>query len=194
MSSNQETVRDKIVTSASEFFSRFGFHKTTMDEIARKIHKAKGVLYYYFKSKEELYREVVRKELDQIKSRLLEEINKYDDPVAAFENYIKLRFKLMNEARNYHETLRADFRERYSFVDEVREDFDRFERNQLTKIINDGKQKGFFQVSNVDRTIEVVMTLYRSVEIPLYLQNKYTEYKNVIDEMISMIFNGIRKV
>jgi len=43
-----------IINSATKYFSKFGFHKTTMDEIAKHIHKAKGVLYYYFKGKEEL--------------------------------------------------------------------------------------------------------------------------------------------
>jgi len=41
-------VRTLIIDSATKYFSRYGFHKTTMDEIARNIHKAKGVLYYYF--------------------------------------------------------------------------------------------------------------------------------------------------
>jgi AcrR family transcriptional regulator len=45
-------VKNSIVESATKYFSKYGFHKTTMDEIAKNIHKAKGVLYYYFKSKE----------------------------------------------------------------------------------------------------------------------------------------------
>ena len=48
-------VKNIIVESAAIFFSKYGFYKTTMDEIAQHIHKAKGALYYYFKSKEELF-------------------------------------------------------------------------------------------------------------------------------------------
>jgi AcrR family transcriptional regulator len=51
-------VKDSIVKSATIFFSKYGFYKTTVDEIAKHIHKAKGGIYYYFKSKEELFNEV----------------------------------------------------------------------------------------------------------------------------------------
>ena len=190
---HQETVKDKIIASADLFFSRFGFYKTTMDEIAHKIHKAKGVLYYYFKSKEELYTEVVRRELQKVKEGLSEVVNTDDDPVTILENYIKVRFKLLNSAHNYHETLRADFREKYGFVEAVRQDFDTYERTQLQKILKDGQQKGFFYLSNIHLTIDVIMTVSQSVEIPLYLQNKYNEYENIIDEMTSIIFNGLKK-
>jgi AcrR family transcriptional regulator len=190
---DKETVKDKIIASASDFFIRFGFYKTTMDEIARKIHKAKGVLYYYFKSKEDLYAEVVRKELDLVKKELKKTVDAGDDPVTTLENYIKMRFELLNNAKNYHETLHADFRERYAFVEDVRRDFDNFERLQLNKIISEGEKRGYFRVSNLDRIVDVVMIIHKSVEIPLYLQNKYNEYKNIMDEMISLIFNGLKK-
>ncbi len=189
----QELVKEKIIAAADEFFGRFGFYKTTMDEIARKIHKAKGVLYYYFKSKEELYTAVVKRELQQVKDELKKVAESNDDPVTVLEQYIKVRFEQLNRARNYHETLRADFREQYGFVENVRKDFERFERMQLKKILTEGKKQGYFQLSDIDLTLDVVSILLKSVEIPLYLQNKYTEYKNIIEEMISLIFNGLKK-
>ncbi|MGD9492745.1 MAG: TetR/AcrR family transcriptional regulator, partial [Bacteroidales bacterium] len=67
---NNKDVRNSIIESATVFFSKFGFQKTTMNEIAKNLHKAKGVLYYYFKSKEELYSEVLRKELDEVRLEL----------------------------------------------------------------------------------------------------------------------------
>lgn len=186
-------VKDKIIESASEFFSRFGFYKTTMDEIARRIHKAKGVLYYYFSSKEELYTEVVRRELQQVKHALLDIVNSGDDPVTILENYIKVRYRILNNAHNYHETLKADFGEKYRFVEIVRRDFDDFERVQLKKILTDGQNTGVFTLTDIKLTIDVIMTVAKSVEIPLFLQNKYAEYKDIIDEMISIIFNGLKK-
>jgi len=60
-------VKSLIVESATKYFSKYGFHKTTMNEIAKHIHKAKGVLYYYFKNKEELFNEVLKQELNHVK-------------------------------------------------------------------------------------------------------------------------------
>lgn len=126
--SDQESIRDKIVATADEFFAHYGFQKTTMDEIARKLHKAKGALYYYFKGKEELYTEVIKREIDTVRSALNEVILQDTDPVAKLENYFTVRFKAMNECVNYHETMKADFRESYDFVNAVREEFDQYKR------------------------------------------------------------------
>ena len=54
-----EDTRDKILSVANKLFSRFGFHKTSMDKIAKIDRKAKGSLYYHFACKEELFKEVV---------------------------------------------------------------------------------------------------------------------------------------
>ncbi|RLD55437.1 MAG: hypothetical protein DRI97_09505 [Bacteroidetes bacterium] len=66
-----EETREKIVSVADRLFRRFGFQKTSMDEIARIARKAKGSLYYHFSGKEELFREVVQNEVNGMKSKLL---------------------------------------------------------------------------------------------------------------------------
>jgi AcrR family transcriptional regulator len=46
--------RLEILRSAADLFSRSGFTRATMGEIAAKVQMAKGNLYYYFPSKQEL--------------------------------------------------------------------------------------------------------------------------------------------
>ena len=41
-------IRDQIVSTAAQIFSRFGFKKTTMDDIAKGMRKGKSSIYYYF--------------------------------------------------------------------------------------------------------------------------------------------------
>ena len=53
-----DDTKESILSVATRLFSRFGFHKTSMDEIAKIARKAKGSLYYHFASKEDLFREV----------------------------------------------------------------------------------------------------------------------------------------
>jgi len=46
--------RADIITAAEKIFARKGFHAATMDEIAQTLDLAKGTLYLYFKSKDDL--------------------------------------------------------------------------------------------------------------------------------------------
>jgi len=51
----QEQRRKSIITAAKQAFSEKGFMAATMDGIAQGCDLAKGTLYLYFKSKEDLY-------------------------------------------------------------------------------------------------------------------------------------------
>jgi AcrR family transcriptional regulator len=187
-------IRDMIIDSATMYFSRYGFHKTTMDEIAKQIHKAKGVLYYYFKSKEELFNEVLRKELGNVKTELKKITDSNRDSLSMTKKYFLTRLKLLSTAVNYHETLKADFFEKYHFVKDVRDDFAAFEYAQLYHIFKKGNQEGYLEIKNVKGTVDAVMMLVSSIELPLYLQNKYTEYESILNDLVSMMINSLRSV
>jgi AcrR family transcriptional regulator len=184
-------VKNIIVESATLFFSKYGFYKTTMDEIAQHIHKAKGGIYYYFKSKEELFNEVLKQELSNVKAELRQVTGRNIDPLTALKEYMLLRLELLNNSLNYHETLKADFFDKYKFVKDVRNDFHLFERNQITFILEKGTKEGYLNVTNVNSTVDVIMMIANSIEIPLFLQNRYKEYENTINELISLITNSL---
>ncbi len=52
--------KDHILTVASRMFARKGYRATTMEAIAKACGMNKASLYYYFPSKRELYREVLK--------------------------------------------------------------------------------------------------------------------------------------
>mgnify|MGYP000981629011 CR=1 FL=1 len=192
MTMQEIDVKDLIVQSATKYFSKFGFYKTTMDEIAKHIHKAKGVLYYYFKGKEELFNEVLKQELNAVKIELKKIVDAENDSLITLKEYTLTRLRLLHKAVNYHETLKADFFEKYLFVKDVREDFTEFEREQLTIILERGKTEGYLDFRNINSTISIFMMVINGIEIPLYLQEKYSEYESTIDELSSMIVNSLR--
>ena len=185
-------VKDLIVESATKYFSKYGFRKTTMDEIAKHIHKAKGVLYYYFKSKEELFNEVLKQELSRVKTELNKITASGEDYLTMIKEYSLARLKLLNTAVNYHETLKADFFEKYHFVKDVREDFAAFEYTQLNLIFKKGNSEGYIESEAIESTVNMVMMIVNSIELPLFLQNKYPEYEKTIDEIVTMITSSMR--
>ena len=88
-------------TKAANIFSKFGFHKTTVDEIARASHKAKGSVYYHFESKEDLFQKVVDKEFQTLRTELIEAIDNGNNAKEKLVNYITVRMKTLNELINF---------------------------------------------------------------------------------------------
>jgi AcrR family transcriptional regulator len=189
-----ENTREKILTVAARIFSRFGFYKTSMDEIARTAHKAKGSLYYHFASKEELFTEVVATELKNLKKELAMVVTDTSlDAKGKIRKYLFTRMAVLYKATNYHETLKADFFEHFEFVDHLRSELDYWEKEQLKSIIKQGIEAGEFadQSDKMDVLLDVFIMVLKGLEIPFFLQNKYDALSPHFDDLVNILIKGI---
>lgn len=64
MKNNDINTEDRILDSAYKIFLLFGYHGTTLQQIAMQAGVNKSAVHYYFRSKERLYTKVVKKVLD----------------------------------------------------------------------------------------------------------------------------------
>jgi TetR/AcrR family transcriptional regulator, regulator of autoinduction and epiphytic fitness len=56
---SSDPVRERVLEAALQVFLRYGFRKSSMDEVARAAHLSRQGLYLHFRSKEELFRATV---------------------------------------------------------------------------------------------------------------------------------------
>jgi len=56
----KELVRTRMLESAHRVFSQKGYRQATMDEIAEGLGLSKAALYRYYRSKEELFKEIMQ--------------------------------------------------------------------------------------------------------------------------------------
>ena len=63
-------VKERIIQSAVECFSKYGLDRTRMDDVAQKADLSKGTLYLYFKSKEDLFYVICENNLRVLKEQL----------------------------------------------------------------------------------------------------------------------------
>jgi len=195
MSTSIDNTKETILTVANRLFSRFGFHKTSMDEIAKIARKAKGSLYYHFASKEELFKEVILKEMINLKNQLSVII--HNPELCASDKiryYLVKRMEILNSAACYHETLKADFFEHFHFIDDLRADLDEWEKESLKSIINHGADSGQFEInSQIDILLDVILMVMKGLEIPFFLQNKYEKYSPHFDGLIKILNKGLER-
>ena len=188
-----EDTRDKILSVANRLFSRFGFHKTSMDEIAKIARKAKGSLYYHFASKEDLFKEVVSKEIISLKNQLSVIIEDTDLSASGkMKKYLIKRMEVVNDAANYHETLKADFFEHFHFIDDLRNELDEWEKENLKKIILQGiETKEFAPIKDIDVLLDILIMVLKGLEIPFFLQGKYEKYIPYSEGLMSILTKGL---
>lgn len=61
-----DTKREAIFDAALELFGRYGYRRTSIDDIARAAGVAKGTVYLYVENKEALFRTLARSLLDGV--------------------------------------------------------------------------------------------------------------------------------
>src|ERR1700721_4173329 len=59
--------RSGILKAARKVFARHGYDGATMDDVAEACSIAKGTLYLYFKSKQQIYLGVLRQDLQSLR-------------------------------------------------------------------------------------------------------------------------------
>jgi len=188
-----ENTRDKILSVANKLFSRFGFHKTSMDEIAKISRKAKGSLYYHFASKEDLFKEVVSKEILNLKAQLSNVIqNEKLNASEKINSYFIVRMEVLHNASNYHETIKADFFEHFDFIDDLRNELDAWEKEKIKLIIEQGVKTNEFVIEgDIDILLDVYIMVLKGLEIPFFIQDKYTNYAPYFNDLTKIFTKGL---
>ncbi len=89
--------RQEMLAAGLELFSKKGYHKVSMNEIARKSEFALGTLYKFFKNKEDLYKALVLEKSDKIHDAVMKAIEEPDDEIEKLRNYVRVKGRFFRE-------------------------------------------------------------------------------------------------
>jgi len=95
--------RTQIISAAKICFAQFGYDKTTLDDIGKRMGLNKSSLYYYFKNKEEIFTAVVLEEADNIVEELQSEIESKVSPEERIQFYMRKRLGYYKKILSLHQ-------------------------------------------------------------------------------------------
>ncbi len=87
--------RDQLLLVARRIFADKGFQATTMDDIAKEAGFTKPILYQYFDSKVELYREIVNQTAEKLMDSLRRNVDAAETPRAKIEVAFRVYFEMV---------------------------------------------------------------------------------------------------
>ncbi|MEE4214384.1 MAG: TetR/AcrR family transcriptional regulator [Bacteroidales bacterium] len=188
---DKDQFRAKIVLSASKIFSRYGFKKTTMEEIAASLNKGKSSIYYYFGSKEEIFEAVIDHEAQVLKNVLSKVVKSTDDPEAILRKYVKVRMDSFEKLSNYYNAIFNRDLDHFDFIDKQREKYDLMEIAFLRYLLWRGVRSGHFNLENTGLSALAVQTALKGLELPLFWQKRNYGLDARLDAIIDILFYGI---
>ena len=191
--------RKAILPGAGECFAKFGFVKTTLEDIARRGDLNKATLYYYL-NKESIFTQVVLRESEKFIASLQARIA--GEP--GIENRITF---YLTERLDYHRRVVKLHELSVQFLREVEPVFDGlyrlvFEREVdfVAQILREGEQQGYFVLSDAHRVALSLLTIADAIKFKAVQQANveratqidYPRIKEEIAFVAGLILRGIR--
>jgi AcrR family transcriptional regulator len=185
--------RETILKTAQKLFARFGFNKTTVDEIASAAHIAKSTFYHHFASKEDIFRAVIEWEGQTLAKRIRDAVEEADTPQEKLRAYVITRMGYLRELANFYSALRDEYLEHYPFIESVRQKDFEDEMAMFREILSEGLRKKVLNLKDgdVEVTTLAVITALRGLEYPWTAKTGIADINEHAEVLLHMLFHGI---
>ena len=170
MAVKEKVSKEVILEAAEKVFSEYGFHEAKIYRIADLAGVSVGTIYRFFKSKEELYAEVLRKKLSELQKRVERKV-RHKSPEKALKAYISTVIDFFEEEKDFFTIFMREVGT-LSIIDEARFNLsDWYEGyiRKLAKIIERGISRGIFK--EVD-PVATVIAISGALKNTVYAQSK----------------------
>lgn len=171
-------VRDQIVGAATEHFSRYGYEKTTVSDLAKAIGFSKAYIYKFFESKQAIGEAICANCLREIEIEIRAAVNETERPPEKlrrmFKAAVEVSLRLFFQDRKLYEIAASAATERWQAALAYEERI----RDLLQDILQEGRQSGDFERKTpLDETATAIYLVMRPYLNPLLLQHSldYTE-------------------
>jgi len=125
--------KHKIILAAISEFAKNGFEKASMDAVAIKAKVAKGTVFYHFKSKSDLFADIVDEGQKKLEKKITKEIEGLESNKDKIEKIIDIE---VNFIKKYHDLFLV-------YLEDVVKKTISFE--VINKVIDDGKKTSEFR-------------------------------------------------
>lgn len=173
--------RERLLQSAKELFSKKGYYETKVSDIVEKSGVAQGTFYIYFKSKEEIFLELVKSLHQDLMKNLEKYIKIEKDCQSLIKDFVK---EFLTEVYNNREIAEIFFSQLFG----LNQDFKKLYLKKISDI-----QNLIFRVVNryfPEEESQILSTLILGFVRQIFF-NCLTNKNLSLDQMLSKAEKGI---
>lgn len=187
-------MKKDIMAAAISLFARYGYKKTTIDDIASELHIAKANIYRHFENKEDLYHQAVGSVLDGWRAFVQEKTGSISDPAERFRHMSDVAIHYPESNPDFCNILLndpdifalSDKQDSYLSVNKPAQDL-------LRSVLEEGVKKGVFRDVNIEYTTELLFSIYMMHLIKIYGQGEGERGKEMYAFCTDLVLLGLEK-
>ncbi|MES2942889.1 MAG: TetR/AcrR family transcriptional regulator [Pseudomonadota bacterium] len=185
-------VREQIIVAATQHFSRYGYEKTTVSDLAKAIGFSKAYIYKFFDSKQAIGEMICANCLQEIETEISTAVAGTDMP----PEKLRRMFKTMTEAslrlffqdRKLYEIAASAATENWQSVLAYEERIQKL----LQDVLQQGRQTGDFERKTpLDEAAMAIYLVMRPYLNPLLLQHSFDYNKEAPAHLSSLVLRSL---
>ncbi|OTG72251.1 TetR family transcriptional regulator [Acinetobacter sp. ANC 4218] len=185
-------VRNQIVVAATEHFSRYGYEKTTVSDLAKTIGFSKAYIYKFFESKQAVGEMICANCLREIEDEVNTAIQKAEYPAeklrVLFKVIVEASLRLFSQERKLYEIAASAASEKW----DATVAYENRILKVLQKIIQEGRQTGDFERKTpIDEAVKAIYLVMRPYLHPLLLQHSISYNTDAPTLLSSLVLRSL---
>jgi AcrR family transcriptional regulator len=185
-------VRDQIVTAATEHFSRYGYEKTTVSDLAKAIGFSKAYIYKFFPSKQAIGEMICANCLHQIETEIRAAVDEVERPPEKlrrmFKTAVEASMRLFFRDRKLYEIASSAASERWQAVVAYEERIQKL----LQDVLQEGRMTGDFERKTpIDETSMAIYLVMRPYLHPVLLQHSFDYTDQAPAQLSSLVLRSL---
>ncbi|MGM1033209.1 MAG: TetR/AcrR family transcriptional regulator [Bacillota bacterium] len=180
-----------ILEAATKSFSLFGYKATTMDQVAKIANVGKGTIYTFYKNKEELFKEIVQRMIEEMKYEAEQSL---DDQLSFFENLHRAVYRILEFRQEHQLSLKLLQEEREIGTPAVQEMVNEMEEAIVSYIKEKLKiaiDKGYIQPCDPEITAFLMLKMYLALIFDWERNHAPLEKKEIAELFKIYLFKGL---
>lgn len=163
-----------------------------MDDLAKASGLGRRTIYTYFKTREELYHEVITREIDVILKQLNRVACMKISPEKKIGRFMVNHMKTIENLIRKDHLLRLEFLRRSEKIENFRKVIDLHEKQCFASTLQEGNQLGVFLVEDCETTAALAQTTLKGLEHQFILDNFGKTCRETLDLWLKILLRGIK--
>lgn len=185
-------VRNKVLEAARTLFAKRGIRHTTVDMIAQASAIAKGTVYNYFDSKNDIFREVIHNEAIAVYSEIDAAVRQAKNVRDKIKTFVMAKLKAIRSRMNLYNLTQERYMNLSNLVRHEMTFYYEREILLIEDILSEGIRKNEIEVQEPALLARALVGAVKDFEDPWVVAENWETMERYLDTLLDVLYNGLR--
>lgn len=198
----EDMMQGQVIRAAQQLYQQHGLHKVTMKDVARAVGKGKSSLYYYYKSKEEIFGAVIDVEIREILAEIDRAVQKAVTTKQKIQAFCAAKLRISKKRRSTFnamdmgmsaDELSSNTKARHAVHKQFRKQETAYFRNILTQGIAKGEVRAMDE-QELDLMVFVILSSSRGLKREIVEEDSHRgSGEAACKALASLVMKGLKR-